>query len=168
MIITVILGFVTLLMLGDIALDLIGGSSTQHIVVEGVTLALCAAGLFHLTREYLEIKRANVELKRSLEQTREDLKSWKQDADKYLLGLGEAIDKQMTKWELTPAEKEIGLLILKGLSFKEIADVRSTSERTTRQQSLEIYRKSGLSGRAEFSAFFLEDLLLPGSTPGRG
>ena len=30
-----------------------------------------------------------------------------------------------------------------------------------RQQSLAVYRKSGLSGRAELAAFFLEDLLLP-------
>jgi DNA-binding NarL/FixJ family response regulator len=55
----------------------------------------------------------------------------------------------------------VALLLLKGLAHKEIADARETSERTVRQQSLAIYRKAGLSGRAELSAFFLEDLLLP-------
>ncbi len=30
-----------------------------------------------------------------------------------------------------------------------------------RQHAVAVYRKSGLSGRAELSAFFLEDLLLP-------
>jgi hypothetical protein len=30
-----------------------------------------------------------------------------------------------------------------------------------RQQAIAVYRKSGLAGRAELSAFFLEDLLLP-------
>ena len=166
LIFTAILGLVSILVLGDIALDLIGGSSTQHILVEGFVLFLSLAGLAHLVREYLEIKKANIELKQNLERSREDMLSWKADADKYLHGLGEAIDKQMTKWGLTPSEKEVGLLILKGFSFKEIANLRSTSERTTRQQSLEIYRKSGLSGRAEFSAFFLEDLLLPGGEMG--
>ena len=39
------------------------------------------------------------------------------------------------------------------------------SDRTVRQQAVEVYRKSGLSGRAELSAFFLEDLLLPLSPP---
>jgi len=34
-------------------------------------------------------------------------------------------------------------------------------ERTVRQHAVAVYRKSGLSGRAELSAFFLEDLLLP-------
>jgi DNA-binding NarL/FixJ family response regulator len=61
----------------------------------------------------------------------------------------------------SPAEREVGLLLLKGLSHKEIAGVLDKSERTVRQQSLGIYKKAGLAGRAELSAFFLEDLLLP-------
>lgn len=48
----------------------------------------------------------------------------------------------------------------KGLALKDVANLRSTSERTVRQQALAIYRKAGLAGRAELSAFF-EDLLLP-------
>ncbi len=39
--------------------------------------------------------------------------------------------------------------------------MRSTTETTIRQQALALYRKSGLGSRAELSAFFLEDLLLP-------
>jgi DNA-binding CsgD family transcriptional regulator len=50
--------------------------------------------------------------------------------------------------------------------MKEIADARGTAERTARQQALAVYRKAGLGGRAELSAFFLEDLLLPSSKPG--
>jgi DNA-binding NarL/FixJ family response regulator len=54
-------------------------------------------------------------------------------------------------------------LLLKGLSHKEIAAVRSTSERTIREQARAVYRKAGLPGRSALSAFFLEDLLLPPS-----
>jgi DNA-binding NarL/FixJ family response regulator len=63
----------------------------------------------------------------------------------------------------TPArsEREVGLLLLKGLSLKDIAVVRGASEATVRQQAQAIYRKADLAGRAELSAFFLEDLLLP-------
>lgn len=57
------------------------------------------------------------------------------------------IDEQFGRWKLTGAEKEIAV-------------IRGTSERSTRQQSLLIYQKSGLSGRAELAAFFLEDLLI--------
>jgi DNA-binding NarL/FixJ family response regulator len=78
-----------------------------------------------------------------------------------LRGLGEAIDRQFARWALTTAEREVGLLMLKGLSHKEVAAARSTTETTIRQQALAIYRKSGLRNRSELSAFFLEDLLLP-------
>ena len=80
-----------------------------------------------------------------------------------LRGLGDAIDRQCERWGLSAAEKEIALLLLKGLSLKEIAAVRQTSERTVRQQAQSIYRRSSLGGRAELAAFFLEDLLLPGT-----
>jgi len=47
------------------------------------------------------------------------------------------------------------------LSHREVAAVRKVSERTARQQAQEVYRKAGLAGRSELSAFFLEDLLVP-------
>lgn len=72
-----------------------------------------------------------------------------------------AIDRQFERWGLFAAEREVALLLLKGLSHKEVASARETSERTVRQQALAVYRKAGLSGRAELAAFFLEDLLLP-------
>jgi len=78
-----------------------------------------------------------------------------------LKGLGSAIDSQFDRWQLTAAEREMALLMLKGLSHKEIALARDTSERTIRQQAQSIYGKANLSGRAALSAFFLEDLLLP-------
>jgi len=62
---------------------------------------------------------------------------------------------------LSPVERETALLLLKGYGHKEIAGLQEKSERTVRQHAVAVYRKSGLSGRAELSAFFLEDLLLP-------
>ena len=62
---------------------------------------------------------------------------------------------------MTAAEREVGLLILKGLSHKEIARLRATTEATVRQQAQAIYRKAGLPGKTAFSAYFLEDLFTP-------
>jgi DNA-binding CsgD family transcriptional regulator len=76
-------------------------------------------------------------------------------------GLGVSIARQFRRWQLTPAESEVALLLLKGLSHREAAAVRGVSERTVRQQAREVYRKADLAGRSELSAFFLEDLLLP-------
>jgi DNA-binding CsgD family transcriptional regulator len=104
----------------------------------------------------------------SLRQVRRDLIArqaerdvWRVRARHVLDGLGKAIDDQMSHWRLTPAEKEAALLLLKGYSHKEIANLTMKSERTVRQHAVAVYRKSGLSGRAELSAFFLEDILLP-------
>jgi len=95
--------------------------------------------------------------------------AWKARAEKLLLGLGEEIDRQLREWSLTPVERETALLILKGFGHKEIATLQDKSERTVRQHAISIYRKSGLAGRAELSAFFLEDLLLPaGGDSGSG
>ena len=104
-----------------------------------------------------ELEAARAQAKRS----NEDAARWNREARAVLRGLGEAIDRQFERWELTPAEREIALLQLKGLRHKAIAELRNTSERTVRQQALAVYRKSGLSGRTDLAAFFLEDLLLP-------
>jgi DNA-binding NarL/FixJ family response regulator len=72
-----------------------------------------------------------------------------------------AIDAQFSQWSLSTAEREVALLLVKGLSTKEIATVRATSERTVREQARAIYAKAGLAGRAALAAYFLEDLLPP-------
>jgi DNA-binding CsgD family transcriptional regulator len=71
------------------------------------------------------------------------------------------MDTQFQQWNLTAAEREVGLLMLKGLSHKEIAALRATTEATVRQQAQSIYRKANLPGKTAFSAFFLEDLFVP-------
>ena len=80
-------------------------------------------------------------------------------------GLAEALDQQFDRWRLSPAEKEVALLLLKGLSHKDIAEVRSVTAATARQQARSVYKKAGLSGRHDLAAFFLEDLMLPIQTP---
>ena len=86
---------------------------------------------------------------------------WRSEARLHLDGLGAAIETQFSRWNLTEAEREVALLLLKGLSTKEIAQVRTVSERTVREQARAVYAKASLTGRTALSAFFLEDLLAP-------
>ena len=86
---------------------------------------------------------------------------------RHVDGLAHAIDQQLNQWKLTIAEKEVAFLLLKGLSLKEVAEIRQTTEKTARVQSMAVYAKAGVSGRSELSAFFLEDLLPP-ATPEKG
>ena len=72
---------------------------------------------------------------------------------------GQVIKAQFNDWGLTYGEEQVAVLLLKGLSLKEIATVRDTKEVTVRQQASSLYSKSNLVGRHEFSAWFLEDFL---------
>jgi DNA-binding CsgD family transcriptional regulator len=152
----------------DMAADIAAGTSMVHLAIETVAFLIALGGvagtfvqLWSALRHANQLERHANELQRDLDGTRADLTRWRTEAQEALRGLGAAIDRQFARWDLTPAECEVALLILKGLSHREIADARATSERTVRQQALAIYRKAGLTGRAELAAFFLEDLLLP-------
>ncbi len=83
---------------------------------------------------------------------------------RLLMG-GQAIDRQLQAWKLTPTEREVALELLKGRSHKVIAAESGRSERTVRQHAVTIYQKAGVGGRAELGAFFLEGLILPGTSP---
>lgn len=91
--------------------------------------------------------------------------AWRRSAESVLAGLGQAIDRQFTAWGLTPTEREVALLLLKGYGHKQVAAQTGRGERTVRQHAVAVYQKSGLAGRAELAAFFLQDLMLPGGTP---
>lgn len=153
--------FIAALIGFDIAADYHSGTERPHLLTEGAVMGLALAGLVVLWRQFRFVQRQAERLTVDLAAARREAQRFREEAHDALRGLGEAIDRQFTRWSLSPAEREVGLLLLKGLSHKEIADVRSTSETTIRQQALAVYRKSGLRSRAELSAFFLEDLLLP-------
>ena len=84
------------------------------------------------------------------------------DGTGLMLELGRHIAREFKQWDLTDAESEVALLLLKGHSQKKIASIRNTSERTIRNQGTSIYRKSGLDGRAQLLAYFLGDLSIDG------
>lgn len=159
-----ILALVSVLVGYDLFIDYRSGTTWTHVVSELSALAAAGAGAVYLFRLYRQARSETRRLRSDLAQVNRDAARWRQETEKLLKGLGEAISVQFDRWNFTPAEKEIGLLLLKGLSHKEIAQLRNTSERTVRQQSLALYAKAGLSGRAELAAFFLEDLLLPVET----
>jgi DNA-binding CsgD family transcriptional regulator len=95
---------------------------------------------------------------RDLEIARAEGDGWRSKVQSHLAGLKGAMDQQFQTWGMTAAEREVGLLILKGLSHKEIATLRATTDATVRQQAQAIYRKAGLPGKTAFSAYFLDDL----------
>lgn len=130
-------------------------------LIEPSLIVMGVGGVVYLLQRTRRQQQEQRLLLRDLEVARAEGAKWRADMRELLRGLSKAIDAQFERWGLTQAEREVALLMLKGLSHKEIAAVRKTSERTIRQQARTIYSKANLSGRVALSAFFLEDLLLP-------
>jgi DNA-binding CsgD family transcriptional regulator len=143
----------------DLLYDWQEGASWLHLGAELLVLSLSAVGATLGWRRFREARSALRRLDADLAAVRERAERWRAENQALVRGLGSAIEGQFGNWGLTTAEAEVGLLLLKGMSLKEIAMLRETSERTVREQARAIYRKAGLGGRAELSAFFLEDLL---------
>ena len=161
LIVTVIIGLVILITAADMIADLTEGSGIYHILTELGLLVLSSLAVWLIWCDNVELRRNSKCLATDLKVAETEAIHWRIEAESLISGLSQAIDAKFHHWRLTAAEKDVGFLLLKGLSLKEAAGVRGTSERTVRQQAQEIYQKSGISGRAEFAAFFLEDLLAP-------
>ena len=149
----VLFATVVVLIAWDLYIDFGEGVGWLHLTVELFMFAIAIAGTVIMWRQ---LDRTRADLAGALVEA----EHWKRESHELIQGLGVAIENQFERWNLTAAEAEVGLFLLKGLSLQEIADLRSTSERTVREQARSLYRKSGLGGRSALSAFFLEDLLL--------
>jgi len=145
----------------DIYNDSKEGVVLWHILLEGFIGVLAITGVFYLMRGSIKLKKRLQKEIADFSAFKFEAESWRAESRKYIDGLSLAIDQQLSKWKLSTAEKEVAFLLLKGLSLKEVAEVRNTTEKTARVQSMAIYAKAGIAGRSELAAFFLEDLLLP-------
>ncbi|MEA3405890.1 MAG: LuxR C-terminal-related transcriptional regulator [Pseudomonadota bacterium] len=145
----------------DIILDWEGmGGWNAHIMVEmfmGI-LSLIAFGV--LLFSHWKQKKAIAETQQDLNEAQQALDTAELQTKKLMGEFSKIIQNQFEEWKLTKSEKEVALLLLKGLTLDEIASVRETREKTVRQQASNLYKKAGIAGRHELVAFFFEDLLI--------
>lgn len=152
----------------DLVADFGEGTTVGHVVFEGLVVMSGAIGLWSGLRRMGRLRTAERRARAEAEQlgvrlaaVRQEADRWRSEARDLLQGLGAAIERQLVRWELTAAEREIALLLLKGLSHKQVAEMRGSSEATVRQQARAVYRKAGVEGRHDLAAFFLEGVLAP-------
>lgn len=143
----------------DLVFDVSHGVGNYHLVQEAVLLTIALTLLAYLGYEFRRNRRQLAALKHALAEA-----NTSPAADSPVVGsarheLGAAIAKQFSLWQLTKSEQEVGMLMLKGLTLKEIALLRGTAEKTIRQQASSLYQKAGVSGRHTFAAWFIEDFL---------
>jgi DNA-binding NarL/FixJ family response regulator len=154
-----------LFFLFDIVTDLKEGIPISHIWHEAILCILALALITWQLKLILGQKTHISSLTTELLETKKSYQEWKEKTYGKTKELAELIEEEFGLWHLSDSEKDVALLLIKGFSMKEIAEVRQTHEKTVRQQATSIYKKSGLSGRQELAAFFLEDML---NLPNRG
>jgi DNA-binding CsgD family transcriptional regulator len=156
-----ILGVVVLGGAFDLYMEAPDDLLSAHVLIELALMVTSATVGVVLWRAWRRTAEQLTVTRQSLEASQADRAAWRARAEQALHGLGQAIDEQFEAWGLTPSEREVALLLLKGYGHKQVAARTDRSERTVRQHAVSVYSKSGQGGRAELAAFFLEGLMLP-------
>ena len=80
----------------------------------------------------------------------------------------ELLEEHFSEWRLTPAERDVALMAIKGFSIAEIADLRQTRTGTVKAQCASVNAKARVSGRPQLLSLFIDELMgdpLSGSVP---
>ncbi len=141
----------TVFFVGDVIADLREDPLSIHFIFEAIVTAALVLGILFGSFAL----RRTIELLHAQDQALEVARG----------ALSDVIDRQFQAWGLTPAERDVGFLALKGLDVAEIAELRGAAQGTVRAQLTRIYSKADVNGRAQFAAFFVEDLLGQGVGP---
>jgi DNA-binding NarL/FixJ family response regulator len=96
------------------------------------TIAFLAV-LYLLVRDRRRAAREFQTLKHSAEASARAMSGRNEAAQQSTRSFLLAMQEQFDAWKLTPAEKDVALLLVKGLSLEEIARVRESGAKTVRR-----------------------------------
>lgn len=143
----------------DLIEEFSSGESIQAMIDDLVLFSLSVLVVLKISADLMHQHRSVQELKNQLERAKGQLAKEDKPGSQLATEYRKVVQHQFKRWKLTPSEEDVSVCLLKGLSFREIAVIRNTSERTVRQQAAVVYKKAGLSGRHELAAWFFEDML---------
>lgn len=105
---------------------------TPHVLIELTLMAVSAGVALYLWRQWSRAAAGLAGARVTMAEREAKRDAWRR-AEAVLDGLGHAIDEQFTARGLTPSEREVALLLLKGHGHKQIAAATQRRERTVRQ-----------------------------------
>ncbi|SDE30935.1 helix-turn-helix transcriptional regulator [Ruegeria marina] len=143
----VIQALCALFFIGDVVFDLYAGDGQApgHLWLEGFVALVLVFGLGVLIVELRQLLARMERVTASLMAARGEM--------------AEVIEAFFSDWGLTPAERDVALMILKGFDNESIAGIRGRAVGTIRAQSAAIYGKAGVDGRTQLLSLFMEELL---------
>lgn len=157
--IAIILLIIMCLNFFDVLTDISLGVPVWHVFSESLIVLVSAIGALFLIKDIYARTSDITRLKQELLISDDKFKNITDEMKSARHEYSAVIHSQFKQWLLTPSEQDVAMLLLKGLSFKEISAVRNTKEKTVRQQASVIYSKANVEGRHEFAAWFLEDFM---------
>ena len=160
-VIAIILLIIMCLNFFDVLTDISLGVPVWHIFSESIIVIVSGIGALFLIKDISARTTDIANLKHELLISDDKFRNISDEMKNARREYSTVIHSQFEQWSLTPSEQEVAMLLLKGLSFKEISAVRNTKEKTVRQQASVIYSKANVDGRHEFAAWFLEDFMTP-------
>lgn len=145
--------------------QLLSNGAAFHVLTEAAATMAFLAILYMVIRDRRRATREFETLKVSAEASARAMAERDAASQQSTRDFLKSMQAQFDAWKLTPAEKDVALLLVKGLSLEEIARVRESGAKTVRQHAANVYAKARLEGRHQLAAYFFEDLLAP--TPAR-
>lgn len=137
--------FFTIDAIHDFVGEGMSGQLDLHLVIESVaTLSLLAAIWFE-GRILRDLLRRKASLEQSLDHASAEVHA--------------VIVQQFAEWNLSPAESDIAMFLVKGMGTQEIAEMRGSAEGTIKAHFNSIFRKAGVHSRAELLSVLIDRLL---------
>lgn len=134
----------------DISAHVLGGLSyTRSDLVHLVFEVLAVAGLGYAV---VTLRAYHLLLRAEAEATKDTIQMLRGNFD-------EVLQNKFEDWGLTIAERDVTLLIIRGLSVAEIASARSTAQGTIKTQSTSIFRKIGVRSKTELMSVIIDEFL---------
>lgn len=142
-------GFAALFFAADVVIDFVAEVSTGlgllHNLVETLAVLGLIAGIGFGWREVRALQSREARLAAQLGRASREFH--------------DLLDSYFTSWGLTPSERDVALLSIKGLNAAEIATARGSAQGTVKAQLSAVYAKAGVTGRPHLLSLFIEDLM---------
>ena len=120
-------------------------SSGLHLTIEAIAAAGPVAAIILECAYIRHLLRRKARLESSLETARG--------------AVHDVIESHFDLWKLTPAERDVASLLVKGLSTARIAALRGSAEGTVKAQLNAIYRKADARNRSDLLSVIIDGLM---------
>lgn len=137
-------------------LDFLADGWTFAVILDGAIVLLVILGSAYIIRSSSLALRVS---RTKLEQIQRENEEFRRINRNALDHMWEGIAAQFQFWKLSAVESQVAEHLIRGYSMKQIAAMLGKSERTVRNQARAVYEKSGMTGRSDLAAFFIQDVV---------